>query len=460
MYSQSRTLQHLRLLRAGVGGDFYPLTLGDWTSAGTGGNGSGSDSQLNVTPSAVNLITNADQGSLASWEVDTNFQSSASTSSSSAFYLATTSGSSVASNVQMSVPNQAAPVKPVLQRADGSYIGTVGIGPQPGRVTQTNMIAFTSSGTTLWTQPYDTPQIATAGGGVIGASGTTYDQNGNANGQLANMPTQSWTGNSYRLGSVNDVAFPATALANSFLIWPWGGSNTATQQQWYPPLASCPSSLGCNGGNVGYQQAIYNALADLITRLRNPVTVGKDANGNPITLGDLAQSKVFNKLGSSRTTAGFLNYLTDETPQFNDALTSSYCEKSLVPDVGTGVKPNCWLLKFPIGAQTVSEYFTNDPTGQQTDARTDTPSDPLRTFFRPQSIALRNSGWNSCNESVIVHEALHGWTGIQDRQLESKFCSNSDLPSDCITDSVWDNVLQKSPGLAATLAPNSSTPCP
>jgi len=229
MYSQSRTLQHLRLLRAGVGGDFYPLTLGDWTSAGTGGNGSGSDSQLNVTPSAVNLITNADQGALASWEVDTNFQTDASASSSSAFYLATTSGTSVASNVQMSVPSQAAPVKPILQREDSSYIGTVAISPQPPYV-QNEMIAFTASGTTLWSGPDDKPQIATAGGGVIGASGTTYDQNGNVTGQLASLPTYSWNG-AYRDGDVASVVGQLSNLLPSFAAVAGGnytGNGTST----------------------------------------------------------------------------------------------------------------------------------------------------------------------------------------------------------------------------------------
>jgi hypothetical protein len=79
-------------------------------------------------------------------------------------------------------------VQPVLQRADGSYIGTVSTS------TANPMIAFTSSGNTLWMAPNDSPQIATAGGGVIGASGTTYDQNGNVTGQIVNMRTRSWAG--------------------------------------------------------------------------------------------------------------------------------------------------------------------------------------------------------------------------------------------------------------------------
>jgi len=209
----STETQHLRLLRAGTGGDSSSIPLGDWYSFefSSGFN----INSKSVSVSLPSLITNVDQGVLASWEVDTieevdvQTQSGISSSSSSAssFSLATTSGSSVTSNVQVtSVPGQVAPVQPILQRADSSYIGTVGIGLLPGRVTQSNMIAFTSSGTTLWTQPNETPQIATAGGGVIGSSGTTYDQNGNVTGQLGSLNTYSWTGRSYQIGSTELVA--------------------------------------------------------------------------------------------------------------------------------------------------------------------------------------------------------------------------------------------------------------
>jgi len=63
------------------------------------------------------------------------------------------------------------------------------------------MTTFTSAGSTLWTGPNDTPQIATLGGGVIGASGSTYDPNGNVTGQVANLLIQSWKG-TYGIGSV------------------------------------------------------------------------------------------------------------------------------------------------------------------------------------------------------------------------------------------------------------------
>jgi hypothetical protein len=79
-------------------------------------------------------------------------------------------------------------VSPVLQAQDGTYYGTDGNG---------NMINFSQSGNVIWSVPNDSPQIATADGGVIGASGITYDDQGRADGQVA-LPIQSWTGNGYQ----------------------------------------------------------------------------------------------------------------------------------------------------------------------------------------------------------------------------------------------------------------------
>jgi hypothetical protein len=63
--------------------------------------------------------------------------------------------------------------------------------------------------------------MATADGGVIATadyvSATTFDQNGNATGQIANMPTQSWTMNEYQQGSTAaQVVFTPAAAAFSF----------------------------------------------------------------------------------------------------------------------------------------------------------------------------------------------------------------------------------------------------
>lgn len=118
-----------------------------------------------------------------------------------------------------SVPGQFRPVN----SQDGSFVGTLGTGPQPGQVSQTNMISFTSSGNLNWSVPGDMPKIATADGGVIAASGITYDSNGNAMGQMASMQTQSWTGNAYTDGPVNQIASSLLNVARSF--WALSGAN-------------------------------------------------------------------------------------------------------------------------------------------------------------------------------------------------------------------------------------------
>jgi len=77
-------------------------------------------------------------------------------------------------------------ITPVLQAQDGTFVGTVGIGPSWAAALW-NMIGFDGSGNVKWSVPNDSPQIATADGGVIGASGITYDSNGNATGRVAQV---------------------------------------------------------------------------------------------------------------------------------------------------------------------------------------------------------------------------------------------------------------------------------
>jgi hypothetical protein len=56
---------------------------------------------------------------------------------------------------------------PVVQAQDRTFYGTDG-----------NMDKLDQCGNIQWSVPGDTPQIATADDGVVGASGTTYDANG------------------------------------------------------------------------------------------------------------------------------------------------------------------------------------------------------------------------------------------------------------------------------------------
>jgi hypothetical protein len=153
----------------------------------------------------ANVITNADQGTLLSWEADTPPYCSSSTNGTcneqvpavSAFAIAATSGGSASGPFSVYISGQATPLYLTLQLQDGSYAGWVGVGPSPGSVTQNNMVVLTGSGVTRWSEPNDYPQIATEDGGVIGSSGTTYDNQGRATGQGALPGTPSWQGFMY-----------------------------------------------------------------------------------------------------------------------------------------------------------------------------------------------------------------------------------------------------------------------
>lgn len=246
---------HLALLRVGSDGSSSEIDVQDWRSTSDSSSietwsmpacdGLLSDTtsvQYVVTGSIPTLtvsgpMTNADTGAVLSWQADSGYYCASATGNGgpvlcntgvppvSTFGLATTSGGNVVSKSVERLPGQASPIAPVLQGQDGTFYGTVGIGPSPGTVTQTNMIAFDSSGRLKWSVPNDSPQIATADGGVIGASGVTYDSNGNVTGQLASFLTQSWTGNQYQLGSVESVLSAAGRLAQSF--WAIAGGNAS-----------------------------------------------------------------------------------------------------------------------------------------------------------------------------------------------------------------------------------------
>ncbi len=173
---------HLRLLRVDSSGAYDNINVYDWTS----------DISDLFPLEEVGMITNADQGVLLSWSVPTPGM--------------WTPGMAVTTGVDatlVSAPQVTfgAAVVPILQAQDGSFVGTF---PDPN-VDRSDMIAFDASGNVRWIVPNETPQIATADGGVIGHSGITYDQNGNATGMMAGLPVQSWRGEYVAQGSVESV---------------------------------------------------------------------------------------------------------------------------------------------------------------------------------------------------------------------------------------------------------------
>jgi hypothetical protein len=151
-----------------------------------------SSSPANAITLQSSLITNGDAGVILSWSKgDINLEYAPPPPSD--FGMAVIAGTSVNIINAPSVPGQLMGVIPVLQRSDGSFIGKVGVGSQTNP--QYDMVAFDASGSTLWSVPNEFPQIATSDGGVIGKSGTIYDQNGSAVGGSGGLPIYSWRGN-------------------------------------------------------------------------------------------------------------------------------------------------------------------------------------------------------------------------------------------------------------------------
>ena len=239
----------LDLLRMDTSGGSSSIPLGTWNTFCTANDQSGTV----AFPTAVNVITNADQGVLVSWELETAPYSPNYGTESTTYYIAATSGGSV---IAQGTTNQL--VQPVLQAQDGSFYGTTYSGQSGG-----SMVKFDRSGNIQWSVPNDYPQIATADGGVVGASGITYDNNGRATGQIGstapppiNCPggscpiadlrsfAQSWTGNEYvSAGSVDSISAPPV-FPDGASFWPQAGGNpsgTATA------FLQCPCLLQSTG---------------------------------------------------------------------------------------------------------------------------------------------------------------------------------------------------------------------
>jgi hypothetical protein len=451
----NQTVAHLMLLRVGADGSSSKINVNAWDSAWMSLDDVGSWKVQTVVPSLqqVQIVSNADQGVLVTWEEDTSSYCAsevyplciAEVPAASAFGLATTVGVSRTSLSIGQVSGQTTPIYPALQAQDGSFIGNVGTGPSPGTVTQWSMIAFDGSGHTKWAVPDEYPQIATADGGVIGYSGVMYDDTGHATGQMAMLPTESWMNNLYFVGSINSIAGIGYQFAGSYGAALGGnrsGGTTTVKEEWFPPLDHCNSNTpGC----IGYHEAIYNALDDLVYRLSHDAA-----------LSALAQSKVFDKLGSDAngnplTTESFLRYLMSSRPRFYNGLRSTYCFEAL-----TG-STLCKYFPFSLAYETVRHRFENHTDS----ADTGTPSYPLLTFFKPTSILYSNLGKNRGNEAMVFHEALHGQTGLPDRAdfthpqgILEKLDSNPGNASCVIDEILWIDVLSHSAGIDP-----ATTPC-
>ena len=195
---------HLRLLRVSSTGAYDIIPIFDWTTPGQELFGLG-----------VNMITNADQGLLLTW--------SPWTGGPDVSYMALTNGASSSLVSAPQLPG-GGPVVPVVQAQDGSFVGTADVGDDD----TPSMVAFDATGKVRWSVPGYGPKIATADGGVIAQAWdedardftgavVTFDQSGNATGQMGSLPVQSWTGKLVQLRVHHPVCRHPNPIGNGLL---------------------------------------------------------------------------------------------------------------------------------------------------------------------------------------------------------------------------------------------------
>jgi hypothetical protein len=362
-------------------------------------------------------------------------------------HLTTMTGGVVSSDVVLG-DAVAGLFSPVLQLADGSFVGS-GLG---------GMVALDASGNVKWAVPGGyTPDIATADGSIIGDVGGVYN-NGNqyvpgpgstfdastglATGQLPSFPTQSWVGNEYQLGSVALVNASAFSYLPTFAAI-FGGNNstngTAIQPGWFPQLVRCSNpadTAQCQANNWtsatgGPRDWIYNALYALRTLLGKTCDQNSQADQQACFIDQYVfTNNLKDAKGTQATRASFLQFLNTRSgnnPYFLDGTQSTWHACQTIDN-------NCSYLDLRgFRGPTISTWFAMP---QNSDVRAATveypewvspqPLPPLTTFFLPSIIwkellsdvadDYAQSGRD--NMAMVFHEALHGYTRLKDPELK------------------------------------------
>jgi hypothetical protein len=264
--------------------------------------------------------------------------------------------------------------------------------------------------------------------------------------------TESWlsafyVGNSaVQITNVSLAAINPSPVAVSF----WNHAEywaTSYLDRWFPRLESCTSSPSCIGP-LAPGDLMKNALKDLIARLTNETLVRA-----------AAEQHVFTKLNASfRTTLDvdqFVNYLQESfdatgIPGFYDGTKSGYCVDALRNPPADAL---CHTPVVNLLLQSVSSRFA-EPSRPQ--ALTQTPSRPLKAFFRPSLILFQNEGRNRGNEGLIFHEALHGLTGRGDAEIMGALQIPNEEPICKIGTNIETNVLSR----ASITLDSTRMPCP
>jgi hypothetical protein len=397
---------HLLLLRIDSSGAYETIRIFAWTSV------------INFDGpmlSTVNMITNADQGILLSWDTWSDWWNREP-------HMAITTGGT-ASLINSPAAGQFHYVAPALQLQDGSFVGTASV---EDTWDPRYMLAFDATGNLLWSVAGNyQPQIATADGGIIATtddgSAVTFDQNGNATGQLAipgnGLPN--WDAQIYTAGAsgVESVAFWAE-LGASFATLPGGN----------------PSGNGTYVPNFGLAEShpIWKKFRQAVVGEDADCKLGADTDKIPLA-GDARNQ--YDTLRKNEL--DLLNSLTIASPceQFfleNTQLTRYF--PWIVSAVANQVPWDADLshlskyaakvwnqkdqadVRFWPTYQTIPvcrEFYDNHSWNGVTALAQATPAPGATDVY----IFPKQKAWKLLTPATILHESLHNLTGLDDGDL-------------------------------------------
>lgn len=377
-YDESGDLYDLHVLRVSSSGAYDDIPVLDWV---------GPFSELPDVQAKV--ITNADTGTVLTW-TEAGQQ-----------YMAVTAGTSATLVNAPTVANQSGPVEPVLQAQDGSFVGTAW-----DQTFTPYMLSFDASGNVRWSVANEYPQIATEDGGVIALDGNTgsaltFDQNGSATGRAA-LSTPSWKAQSYVVsGGVADVAQTPPQYASSFEPAVLGNlSENATSVPFLAFVEGLP--LFASGG--GSTCRLSSNKAPLAGTVLQQYTSAKQAllAGNYLT--SEACSTFFNARGRASYFTLLTSAVTNQVPYDGNQTTISMYTAGLwvVPDENKPTFPSVWKKTA------VCQNFT---PGIVAEAQTQLPANDV--YINSNAKVSQKY----LTQSTILHEALHGITGMNDSAL-------------------------------------------
>jgi hypothetical protein len=358
------------------------------------------------------MITNADQGILlSSWNG-----------------LATVTGAGLTAINTSQLPNG---VVPILQAQDGSFFGGTGRFCQYCTSSDNSIISFDITGTVRWTVTGDAPYIATADGGVIGQSGITYDQNGNATGMMGILAGASpgWPAHVFTGGAAG-VALNNlwVEYASSWGVMPGGNpSGNGTAAMMIALHESKPTWWTKAAKVLGAPAACTLGTANVL--------LGQETLSGDLQAGNAA----LNQYNASK--ASLLAYLGTLTPTSTCATSPGlgplFGQLQLAVEMQVPFDgPDTTLSEWAAGAW-IEEQYNQNPS-MQAQWQADWLATPVCGEFWKQgtwsgttAVATAAPGWvrqgvyfatqktaiPRITEATILHEALHNMTGFGDDTL-------------------------------------------